>query len=192
MEILGRFERSEFSGETRSRAKELALSSAIAGAYGLGTIAIGPIGYGPVQARLTDALIPMSYNRKIGKAAIYGTALGCVVANAISPYGLVDILVGTVANAAASYSSYLCQRWSGIKGKIAATVLPSIIIGVAIAGEFAVIYGVRLEFGFPSITAGELISCVGLGIPILKALERLVGKNDRSEGQKHNTSTTRT
>jgi len=176
--ILGSFGRTESSGETRSRAKELALSSVIAGAYGLGTIAIAPIGYGPVQARLTDALIPMSYNKKVGKAAIYGTALGCVVANAISPYGLADVIVGAVANAAASSSSYLCQRWSGTKGKIAATVIPSIVIGVAIAGELALLYGVRFELGFPSITAGELVSCVGLGMPILKALERLIGKNN--------------
>jgi len=176
--FLGRFARSESNGDTRSRARELALSSVIAGAYGVGTIAIAPIGYGPVQARLTDALIPLSYNKKVGKAAIYGTALGCVVANAISPYGLADVLIGAVANAAASSSSYLCKRWSGIKGKIAATVIPSTIIGVAIAGELAVLYGVPFGFGFPSITAGELVSCVGLGIPILKALERLVGKND--------------
>lgn len=175
MGILDRFGKEK----TKSRIKELALTSVIAASYGVGTIAIAPIGYGPIQARLTDALIPTSYNKEIGKAAIYGTALGCIVANAISPYGLADVIVGTAANAIASSSSYLCRKWSRIKGKVAATVAPSVIIGAAIAGELASLYGVPLDFGLASITAGELISCVGLGIPLLEGLERLLGKSGK-------------
>ncbi|MGQ9515046.1 MAG: QueT transporter family protein [Thermoproteota archaeon] len=155
-------------------AQELVLTSIIAATYGAGTIAISPIGYGPIQARLTDALIPTSYNKKVGRAAIVGTALGCIIANIISPYGLPDILIGTLANLLASGASYAFRNILGLKGKILATLTSSIIIGVAIGGVLLYsFYGAPLAFTILTVTAGELVSCVGIGIPLLEALERI-------------------
>jgi uncharacterized membrane protein len=155
--------------------QELVLTSIIAATYGAGTIAISPIGYGPIQARLTDALIPTSYNKKIGKAAILGTVLGCIVANIISPYGMPDLVIGTLANLIASSSSYTFRNILGLKGKILATFTSSIIIGVAIGGILlSFFYGAPLVFTILTVTAGELISCVGVGIPLLEALERIL------------------
>lgn len=175
--ILDGFRKKELSQERASKAKELTLTSIIAAAYGVGTWAIAPIGYGPIQARITDALIPTSYNKKIGKTAIYGTALGCIVANTISPYGLPDVVIGTLTNLVASYASYKCRNILGIKGKILATVVPSLIISGSIGGILlSKIYGVPVEFAVPSVMAGALISCVGIGLPLLKGLERILEK----------------
>lgn len=155
--------------------KELALASFIAAAYGLGTVAISPIGYGPVQARLTDALIPLAHNKKIGKAAVYGTTLGTIVANVISPYGLPDVIVGALTNLVASYIAYKLQRAGGWKGRALATLLPSIAVGVLIGGVLlALIYQLPVTLTIPSVTAGALISCMGLGWPLLEALQRLL------------------
>ncbi|MBO3803233.1 MAG: QueT transporter family protein [Candidatus Brockarchaeota archaeon] len=106
-----------------SRTRDLVLTSIVAATYGAGTIAISPISYGPVQARLTDALIPTSYNKKVGKAAVIGTALGCIIANVVSPYGLPDVVIGTLANLLASGCSYACRKTLGIKGKLLASAV---------------------------------------------------------------------
>jgi uncharacterized membrane protein len=163
------------SDKASSRTKELVLTSIIAATYGAGTIAISPISYGPIQARLTDALIPTSYNKKIGRAAIMGTTLGCIIANIISPYGLPDIVIGTLANLLASISSYACRNVSGMKGKLLATLAPSITIGLIIGGVLlSYIYGAPLVFTIVTLIAGELVSCVGIGAPLLEALERIL------------------
>lgn len=156
-----------------TRAQEIALTSIIAAAYGAGTIAIAPIGFGPVQARVTDALIPISYHKRIGKAGILGVTLGCIIANMISPYGLPDLVIGTLANLLASSFSYLCRHITGYKGKLMATSIPAIIIAVFVAGILlSAIYGAPFAATMAAVTAGELVSCVAIGLPLLMALER--------------------
>jgi len=156
-----------------TRAQELALTSLISAAYGVGTIAIAPIGYGLVQARITDALIPISYHKKIGKAGILGVTIGCVIANMISPYGLPDLVIGTLANLLASSLAYTCRDIAGYKGKLSATLISALIISVFIGGIlFSGVYGSPLIVTMAAIIAGELVSCVGIGLPLLVALER--------------------
>ena len=151
----------------------MAITSLIAAAYGAGTIAIAPIGYGPIQARITDALIPMSYHKRIGRAGVLGVTLGCVIANVISPYGLPDLAIGTLANLLASGFSYWCRDIAGYKGKLLATSIPAIIIAALIAGVLlSAIYGAPLMATMAAVAAGELLSCVGIGLPLLMALER--------------------
>ena len=159
--------------EHLSRAQEIALTSLIAAAYGAGTIAIAPIGFGPVQVRITDALIPVSYHKRIGKAGILGVTLGCVIANTISPYGLPDLVIGTLANLLASSFSYLCRHIPSYKGKLLATLIPAIIIAVFVAGVLlSAIYGAPFAATMAAITAGEIASCVVIGLPLLMALEK--------------------
>jgi len=156
-----------------TRAQEIVLTSLIAAAYGAGTIAIAPIGFGPVQVRVTDALIPVSYHKRIGKAGILGVSLGCVIANMISPYGLPDLVIGTLANLLASSFSYMCRHIAGYKGKLLATLIPALIISVFVAGVLlSVIYGAPFMATMATVTAGELVSCVAIGLPLLIALEK--------------------
>jgi uncharacterized membrane protein len=161
------------TGEHLTRARELALISLISAVYGVGTIAIAPIGYGPIQVRITDALIPIGYHKRIGKAGVLGVTLGCVIANIISPYGLPDLVIGTLANLLASSFSYLCRDIGGYKGKVLATLFPALIIAIFIAGVLlSAIYGAPLVATMAAVTAGELVSCVAIGLPLLMALER--------------------
>lgn len=158
-----------------TRAQEIAITSLVAATYGVGTIAIAPISYGPIQARITDALIPISYHKRIGRAGILGVTLGCVIANIISPYGLPDIVIGTLANLLASSFSYLCKDIAGNKGKLLATFIPAIIIAAFIGGVLlSAIYGAPLIPTMTAIAAGELVSCVGIGLPLLITLEKVL------------------
>ena len=53
------------------------------------------LAYGPVQFRLSEALTLLPV---VSGAAVPGLAVGCLLGNLTSPYGLVDIVCGTCAS----------------------------------------------------------------------------------------------
>jgi uncharacterized membrane protein len=58
--------------------------------------------------------------------------------------------------------------------------LSGIIIAVFIGGVLlSAIYGAPLIPTMTAIAAGELVSCVGIGLPLLMALDRAIGHRDK-------------
>ena len=163
--------------------KVISLAAMVASLYAVGTVALTPIAYGLVQVRLTDALIALSFIPEMGWGVVLGVTLGNLVANAFSPYGFPDLILGTVANFLASY---LCMKFGRAKvrhglflGTLAASVVIALIVG---AGLLYGIYRVASPgVCFLAVLAGELISVVLVGSMLVKALlrtkaiEKLVG-----------------
>ena len=58
--------------------------------------------FGPVQVRLGEALTVLPF---LFPAAAPGLALGCLLTNILSPYGPIDMIVGTLATAIAAFNS---------------------------------------------------------------------------------------
>lgn len=150
----------------------LAMTSLLATLYAVGTLTLAPISYGLVQARLTDALIALSFIPEIGWGAVLGVTLGNLIANIFSPFGLPDLLLGTLANFIASYTCLLFGRLklkgSLLIGTFLASVEIAIIIGI---GLLYLIYGVASpELSFLFILIGELISVTILGGLLTKAV----------------------
>ena len=61
--------------------------------------AIWGLAYGPVQFRISEALTILPI---LTPAAVPGLIVGCFIGNLGSPYGIVDILCGTLATALAA------------------------------------------------------------------------------------------
>ena len=114
--------------------------------------------FGPVQVRLGEAL-----------------ALGCLLTNILSPYGPIDMIVGTLATAIAAFLSIKMPRWY-------LAALPPIVVNAlllppmwawaeagAINGAFWAAYGLNLW----TFVAGEAVACYVLGTILLKALPRV-------------------
>lgn len=166
------------------KSRLIALTAMIASLYAAGTIALTPIAYGFVQVRLTDALIALSYIPEIGWGVVLGVTLGNLVANAFSPYGFPDLILGTVANFLASY---ICMSFGKSKvrnGLLWGTLFASFIIALII-GIFLLysIYDIATpSLCFLTVLIGELISVVGAGGILTKALlksgvvKRLTGR----------------
>jgi uncharacterized membrane protein len=154
-----------------SRARLLSQTALIAAVYGVGTYAIAPIAFGPFQARITDALLPVSWNKKVGLSGVLGVTLGVVISNLISPYGLPDIVLGTAANLVVASIAYWLRRYQSPKAlavaALQASVVVAFLIGVVLQGW---IYSLNPAASFVSVLAGELVSCVGLGVPLNLAL----------------------
>ena len=134
------------------------LTLAFYGAYGvlLGWMALGT----PLRA------VPL--------AAVPGVAVGCLVANLLSPYGLIDVVCGTAA-------TLLAALWTSRIRHRALAPLPPVLCNGAIIGAMLAWYEVGFGPGFWGIFAmnaltvglGELVACYGLGLPILIALPKI-------------------
>src|SRR5699024_6405199 len=73
----------------------LARQAAVAAIYMVLTIVLSGISYGPLQFRVSEVmtLLPF-YNEEY----IWGITVGCILANIASPFGIVDIIVGSFAS----------------------------------------------------------------------------------------------
>jgi uncharacterized membrane protein len=158
-----------------SRRKEFTLSILFAALYATVTLLLGSISFSALfQVRVSDALIPLSYNRRIGKAAVYGTALGAMVANIFSFYGFYDLLLGTVANFFASYAAFMfSKREGGLWKVLAAASSCAIVIFFIGFLLFHLILGMPLESALIGISIGSFVSIVLLGTALLVALGRI-------------------
>lgn len=87
----------------------LVLGAFIAALYAALTYAASVIGlaYGPVQFRFSEALTVLA---ALTPAAIPGLTIGCFLGNLGSPYGMVDVVCGTLATLVAACLSYATRN----------------------------------------------------------------------------------
>ena len=71
----------------------LAVSAAVCAMYVLFTVGISPISYGMIQFRISEVLVLLTF---IDPAYIPSLILGCLISNFFSPFGMVDVLFGTI------------------------------------------------------------------------------------------------
>jgi len=140
----------------------MARAAVIAALYAALTIFLAPISYGLIQFRIAEALTVLAY---FTPAAIPGLFIGCLAANIIGPYGILDIVFGSLATLIAAYATYR------ISNKYLAP-LPPVIANALIVGPL-VAYFVNVPFymGMLYVGIGQLAVCYGLGLPLILALE---------------------
>jgi len=132
------------------------------------------LSFGPVQVRVAEALTILPV---LTPVAIVGVGLGCFIANLASPYGAIDTIVGTLASVIAGVITYRLRhiRFWGlpILSALSPVVVNAVIIGAMLSimytGGFNLIVFATYAL---SVGTGQMIACVALGLPLLKALER--------------------
>ncbi len=132
------------------------------------------LAYGGVQIRFSEALTILA---TISPAAIPGLEIGCFLSNLGSPYGIIDIICGTIATYFASLLSY---RTRNIKFKdlpVLSTLFPVIINSIVIGIEttFFMPDGFKIQAFFINalqIAVGQLLMCCGLGLPLYRVIKK--------------------
>jgi uncharacterized membrane protein len=156
------------------KTRDLSLSAAIAALYAALVIILAPISFGPIQLRVADCLIPLS--ALLGPPCVFGVALGAFVGNAYWFLSPIDVVLGALANLAASYVVYRYREHL-----VAASAAASLIIGVVVGGYLWLFFpppsilGLQLPVWLAmmtSITLSSLIAVVVLGLGLLRLLER--------------------
>ena len=161
----------------KKRTAFLAQAGVIAAAYAALTYvcALWGLAYGEVQFRFSEALTILPL---FTPAAIPGLTLGCFLANIGSPFGVIDMLLGTLATLLAAVAVYLVRnvRWKNIN--FLAPLFPVLSNAIIIGIEISWFMPEGLTFaGFlaaaVSVGLGELVVCYGLGLPLSILLDKL-------------------
>ena len=124
---------------------------------------IHTLSYGPVQVRIAEALtlLPIIYPE-----AILGLFFGCLLANILGPWGLVDIIGGSLVTLLAAFITYR------FRNSIIAYLSP------ILANAFLVSLYLYIFFRVPylptviTIGLGQTIAVLGLGYPLLRYLKK--------------------
>ncbi len=149
--------------------KNLTLAAVVAALYAALTLALPGPSFGFLRVAEALTVLPFLF-----PATAPGLMVGCLVANLISPYGLVDVVCGTAATAIAAF---LTMK---VPNKWLAPLPPVICNGVIVGGMLA-----WYEAGFgpnfwpmfalsgPGVALGELAACYLLGGILLKVMPNI-------------------
>lgn len=150
------------------KTKYLIQAAVIGAIYAVLTIVLAYFSYGPLQVRISEALTVLP---AFTPAAVPGLFIGCLISNLISPYGLVDLICGSIATLIAAFLSYKLRKKSFL------VPLPPILVnGMVVGGMLHFAYGIpNLLACMGWVALGQAISCYLLGWPLMKLLEKYRG-----------------
>ena len=152
--------------EYRRRVRRVVFSAVSGALYAALTILIEPLSYGPIQFRFAEALCLLPF---WAPETTLGLFAGCLIANLFSPFGLPDIVAGSLATLLAVYVvSKMKIPWL--------TPLPVVLTNAVIVGAVISLYSEeRIPFLWSALSVGfgELAVCVLLGLPLIYALPEI-------------------
>ena len=146
--------------------KKIAIVAAIAAIYAVLTIAIAPLSYGMMQLRFSEAMTILPVFTPL---AIPGLFIGCLLANLLSPVGVVDVVFGSLASLLSAYGTYK------LRNKILLAPLPPVLVnGVVVGLMLKYYYGVDAPLALCMlwVAGGQAVACYGLGLPLKKILDK--------------------
>lgn len=122
------------------------------------------------QCRFAEALTVLPF---LCPATAWGLFAGCILSNLLSPYGLPDLIFGSLATLLAGLLTARCRsKWLA---PLPPVLLNGLIVGALLAwyetGFTAAFPGVFL-FNALSVGISELLVCCILGLPLLAVLTK--------------------
>lgn len=128
--------------------------------------------FGPVQFRFSEALCVLPF---LFPATAPGLFVGCLITNLLSPYGPLDIVVGSLATlTAALWTMRMPNRWlAPLPPVLCNMVLVGFTIGFAEAGGFTAVLPAAWAYNGLTVGLGELGACYALGMLLLYALPKI-------------------
>lgn len=153
----------------------------IASFYVVITLVLSGVSFSAVQIRVAEALTVLPF---FFPEAVWGVALGVALANLFSPFGVLDLLFGSLLSLAAALATYALGRFlrphldaRGIiwLALVLAPLPPVLFNAFGVSGY---LLGLGFVSGWTywglvlSILAGQAIACYGLGGPLLLTFSR--------------------
>ena len=160
--------------------RHLTMTALLAAVYAALTIGLGFLSYESVQFRVAEALCVLPF---FFPWTTWGLFLGCVIANLLSPAGVLDVVFGSLATllsclAVAALGRGDRRRWANC---ILACLMPvlfnAVIVGAVITFALTAPSApspVWLMFlvNALSVGAGEAVVLFALGLPLLRFLQK--------------------
>lgn len=153
----------------------------IASVYFVLTYFLQAISFGPIQARLSEALsiLPLFFLESV--PALF---IGCFLANCFSGFLVFDLTLGTFATLSSAVLTYLIGKWVHNQHlRFVLGVIPPIVINafliplvIYLSGGLEVAYMVQVLL----IGGGQAVSIIPLGAVLYYALAKIKEKSPSS------------
>lgn len=143
------------------RSKMITQTAIVAALYASLTLALAPISYGPIQLRLSEVMVLLVLINPRHKT---GLILGCLIANLFSPFGIIDVIFGTLATGLAVFGM------ARIRNIYLASLIPSIANGLIIGLELTYLLNLPFVETALYVALGEFLVVSVLGIPLYKLI----------------------
>lgn len=143
----------------------LVKNGVVAALYAALTVGLAPLSYWVIQVRISEFMTLLAFfNPKF----IPGLVLGCFVANIGSPFGVTDMVIGTLATFLAVGAMRFCPNL------FTASLMPVVFNGVLVGAELAYLAalpaGTPLGLAMLYIGLGEFVSVSVLGVLLCRLL----------------------
>ena len=145
----------------------LTQAAMIAAIYVVLTFIFKPISFGEVQVRVAEALTILPV---FTPAAIPGLFIGCLLGNTIGGAALPDVIFGSLATLIAAFGSYMLRKQRPIVATLPPIISNMVIVPLILRYAYAVPIAIPLLMLF--ILIGQVVSCMGLGLLLHKALDK--------------------
>lgn len=154
--------------------RKIAIVGLIAALYAVITLALGFISYGQIQFRISEILMFLPL---FGKEYIIALTLGCFLANVVGPFGVPDIIFGTLATLISSILVYYTPKLmkNNKYTLFIASLWPTIINALIIGWELYKFFGVPFVLGFLQVGFGEFVVITIVGLPVFKMVNNKYG-----------------
>jgi uncharacterized membrane protein len=156
----------------------IAKSALIAALYVAVTGLLAPFSFGSVQVRVADALVILAF---YSQSAIYGLTAGCLLANILwSPFGILDVLFGTLATFIGVWLAYSLRKNRPV------ALLPTVIANAIFVPLILIWAGgdknsyLLLSF---YIAISQVIACYAIGWPLSKLMDKYSNKIFKNGGE---------
>lgn len=111
------------------------------------------IAYGPIQLRISEALTVLPV---FTPAAIPGLAIGCMLGNISSPFGIWDVILGSLATLIAAFFTRKLRAVSFKGIPLLSILMPVIFNGLIVGAEITFFLSDSASFAGFLIAAGEV------------------------------------
>lgn len=152
-----------------NKSRKIVSAAMVAAIYAAVTMLLSFSSYGVIQFRVAEALTILPY---FSPVYIPGLFIGCIIANIISPSGILDMVFGSCATLIAAFMTYRIGK-SNLKHKKLIAPLPPVVINALVIG-IMLHYTIKfpLLLSIIQVGLGEAVCCYGLGLPLLTYIDK--------------------
>ena len=155
----------------KNSVRDLTMAAMLGAIYAVLTMVLPIPQYAGVQIRLAEALTVLPF---LFPGATPGLFVGCLIANLLSPYGLLDVVAGSAATLLA------CLWTQRVKNRRMAALPPVVCNAVIVGGVIAFAmtgfgpgFWVAYAINALSVGLGEFVVCYVLGDLLLDAVVKI-------------------
>ncbi len=153
-------------------ARRLAFSGIIGALYAALSIfgSVFGLTYGPIQLRFAEALTVLPF---LFPETVAGLFIGCFVANLLSPYGVIDMVVGSLATLLAAFLTSRCHHRAA--APLPPVLINAVLIGALLAWQqtgFGDAFMAAFWYNACSIAVSQALVCYILGLLLLRWMEK--------------------